>query len=60
MNSYLCQGRADITAQVSFLITSSAAKDTGITKTSCFLGGGLHAMPSTVWYSGNILGQPSV
>lgn len=47
MNSYLCQGRADITAQVGFLIPSSLAKDTCLTKTFCFLGGSLHAMPSS-------------
>lgn len=60
MNSDLCQGRADITAQVGFLVTSSSSKDTCLTKTSCFVGGSLRAMPSTVWYSANDLGQPSM
>lgn len=53
MNSDLCQGRADITAEVDFLIPC-------LTKSSCSLGGSLHAMPSTVWYSANNLGQPSM
>lgn len=46
-NSYFCQGRADITAQVGFLISSSLAKDICLTKTFCFLGGSLRAMPSS-------------
>lgn len=33
MQSYLCQGRADSTSQVGFLIASSLAKNICLTKT---------------------------
>lgn len=33
MHSYLCQGRADSTSQVGFLIALSLAKNTYLTKT---------------------------
>lgn len=58
MLSYLCQGRADSTSQVGFLIALSLAKNTCLTKTLWFLRGSLHA--KHFHYSADNLGQASI